>query len=124
MDQQTNIGGTSNPNQSEKRMPRRRMLKTAVASYNNRSISFEVVVRDMSDTGVKLKLRADEPLPDHFTLIVEMDGLLVDCEVVWRRGMEIGARFVSETRQITPKKSQVVESSSKRKGSLLRKPLY
>ncbi len=124
MNQHTNTAGTSDASQRDNRTLRRRTLKTAIASYNNQSISFEVVLRDISNTGVKLKLNADEPLPDHFTLNIELDGLLVDCEVVWRHGMEIGARFISEIKEYEPTKKQLVQSSTRHKNSLIRKPLY
>lgn len=107
----------------EKRDPRRRMLKTAVASYNNRSISIEVVVRDFSESGVRLKLKENDLLPDRFTLYIELDGILVDCEAVWRRGLEIGARFVSEIANTAPLRCQTVSPIRKRRISILKKPM-
>ncbi len=103
----------------DKRTPRRKQLKKALASYNDQSISLEVVLRDLSETGVKLKLNADDPLPDHFTLFVQLDGILVDCEVVWRRGLEIGARFVSEIKQSKPTRVQnIIPTTAHRKATL------
>lgn len=79
-----------------RRDPRYRMSKTAVASYNDQLISIGVIVRDISDYGVRLELKENDLLPDHFTLYIELDGILVNCEAVWRRGLEVGARFTSE----------------------------
>jgi hypothetical protein len=93
------------------RVHRRRMLKTAMASYNDRAISMEVVLRQMSETGVKLELKENSVLPEHFHLYVELDGVDVDCEVVWRRGLEVGAKFVSEVQSKAPLRSQVVVST-------------
>lgn len=100
---------------------RRRMLKTAFASYNDQSISMPVVLRDMSETGAKIKLTSPDPLPDHFTLFVELDGITVDCQVVWRRGREVGARFISEIRHSAPLRVQKLQPSSKSSRISIRK---
>lgn len=106
----------------DNRVQRRRTLKSAVASYNDQSISMEVVLRDMSDTGAKLKLKENDVLPDSFHLYVELDGINVECEVVWRRGLEIGAKFVSEVEIKAPLRSQtVIPTLMGHKPSLLRK---
>lgn len=110
----------------EDRVQRRRTLKSAVASYNDQSISMEVILRDKSDTGVKLKLKENDVLPDNFHLYIELDGVNVECEVVWRRGLEIGARFVSEIETKAPLRSQTVVSTrigDKKPSLLRRKPI-
>lgn len=113
------------PSQSEteeNRVLRRRMLKSAIASYNDQSISMDVLLRDMSDTGVKLKLKENDILPDNFHLYIELDGINVECEVVWRRGLEIGAKFVSEVICKTPLRSQnITQTNRYKKPSLLRR---
>ena len=110
-------------NQPENRVQRRRMLKKAVASYNEQAISIDVILRDMSDTGIKIKIKENDLIPDHFHLYVEIDGINVDCEVVWRRGLEIGAKFVSEVQCKVPLRSQTVVSTriGEKKPSILRK---
>ena len=119
--QQDNI--SNEDEKQDDRVQRRRMLKSAVASYNNQSISMEVLLRDMSDTGVKLKLKENDVLPDRFHLYVEIDGINVDCEVVWRRGLEIGAKFVSEIETKQPLRSQTLNPTraDEKKPTLLRK---
>jgi len=121
IEQQNNMQ-TEN-DQQDKRVLRRRMLKSAVASYNDQSISTEVLLRDMSDTGVKIKIKENDVLPDRFHLYVEIDGINVDCEAVWRRGLEIGAKFISEVETKTPLRSQTVISTriGEKKPSILRK---
>ncbi len=106
----------------DNRVQRRRMLKSAVASYNDQAISMEVLLRDMSDTGVKIKLKENDVLPDNFHLYIEIDGINVECETVWRRGLEIGAKFVSEMETKTPLRSQtVIPTLMGKKPSLLRR---
>ena len=82
--------------QPKERSPRRRTLKSAVASYGAGAISIGVTVRDFSENGARVKLKENDFLPDHFNLFIEIDGVRVDCEAVWRRGLEVGAKFVSE----------------------------
>jgi hypothetical protein len=84
----------------------------------------DVVVRNMSESGVKLKLTTPEPLPDHFTLYIELDGILVDCEVVWRNGDEIGARFTSEIIHKGPKRVQRLQPSQFSPKPTIRKKIY
>jgi len=122
MIEQQNITSSEGETQ-DNRVQRRRTLKSAVASYNDQSISMEVVLRDMSDTGAKLKLKENDVLPDSFHLYIELDGINVECEVVWRRGLEIGAKFVSEVQVKAPLRSQTVVSTrvGEKKPSLLRR---
>ena len=107
----------------DNRIQRRRTLKKAVASYYDQLISMEVIVRDFSDTGVRIKLKKNDVLPDQFQLYIEIDGIGVDCEVVWRRELEIGAKFVSEVKSKVPLRSQTFEPIhvGERKVSILRK---
>ncbi len=108
--------------ETDKRVLRRRTLKKAIASYNNQAISMEVVLRDISDTGAKIKLKDNDILPDLFHLFVEIDSIGVECEVIWRRGREIGAKFISEVQQAKAGRTQVVDPTIDRsKVSILRK---
>ncbi len=109
---------------SERRDPRRRTFKAAIASYNDRAISMEVVIRDVSDSGVRIKLQTNDFLPNRFTLYIELDGVLVDCEAVWRRDMEIGAKFVSEKTNVRPLRSQIVNSTRLHKKTSIFKKIY
>jgi len=63
-------------------------------------------VRDTSSTGVRLELTAQrggnlsrDRVPDQFTLLMPADRLEVDCEVVWRQGPLVGARYTSPARR-------------------------
>ncbi len=63
-------------------------------------------VRDTSSTGVRLELTAQrggnlsrDRVPDQFTLLMPADRLEVDCEVVWRQGPLVGARYTAPARR-------------------------
>jgi len=80
---------------ASERERRQRVLKKAIASYANRSITVECVARDLSSGGVKLQVTQPLPIPDHFFLEIPMDGISADCQVRWRNGDMIGAVFVN-----------------------------
>ncbi len=47
--------------------------------------------------------------PDTFELLSEIDGMDVPCQVMWRRGMEIGVRFTEPPRFLEKRRVQVVD---------------
>lgn len=52
------------------------------------------VVRDLSETGARLRIASSLPLPKVFRLILAREGRCHEVEVVWRRGQEIGVAFI------------------------------
>ena len=88
--------------------PRRRVLKAAVAASNDRYITVACAVRDISATGVRLRVEGSLTIPDTFELIVEVDGLEANCQVVWRKGNEVGARFLGAPRMVAAKRTQII----------------
>jgi hypothetical protein len=63
---------------------------------------------DVSATGARLKLYVPEPkpfvkavdIPARFTLLMRFDRVEAECQLVWRRGNEIGVRFLSPLRPL------------------------
>jgi hypothetical protein len=90
--------------------PRRRMLKAGIIAYNNRFCTLPCMVRDVSGTGARLRLDGSVNAPDTFELIIESDGLEASSEVIWRKGSELGVRFIGAPRQVAAKKHQVVNA--------------
>jgi PilZ domain len=88
---------------------RRKQLKSAIILFNNRHSTMPASVRDISETGARLEAVAQD-VPDTFELIVELDGLVADCEVVWRKVNFVGVRFLSPPRKAPPKRIQVVQA--------------
>jgi hypothetical protein len=87
---------------------RKRVLKAGLVAYNDRHVSVPCTVRDISDTGARLKIDGSVSAPDTFDLIVDMDGLEASCEVVWRNGKELGVRFLAAPRKVAAKRTQVI----------------
>jgi hypothetical protein len=100
------------------------MLKAGILLAKGGLLSFKCTIRDMSETGARLIVEDPVGIPEHFELVVELDGLRGDCEVVRRRGNELGVRFTAPVRQGKPLRSQVVTSSTVvEKFTLRKKPL-
>lgn len=89
-----------------RRAPRRRMLKAGIIAFNRRFATLPCAVRDLSETGALLRMSGVANVPDHFELIVELDGLEADCEVVWRQGRDLGVRFSAPPRKVPPRRAQ------------------
>ena len=109
----------------ERAAARRRVLKAGMIAYNERHVSMPCGVRDMSQSGARLFVTGSISAPDTFVLIIDLDGVEVPCEVVWRRGMELGVRFVTPPQSVAKKRGQVVDqwTASNVRPSLRRKPL-
>lgn len=103
---------------------RRRVLKAGLIAYNERHVTLPCGVRDMSASGARLSVTGSISAPDTFELIIEVDGIEVPCEVVWRRGQEVGVRFSAPPQSAARKREQIVTqwSASSQKPSLRRKP--
>ncbi|MGE0627765.1 MAG: PilZ domain-containing protein [Hyphomicrobiaceae bacterium] len=103
--------------------PRRRLLKGAVAAFNSRHCSIPCTVRDISDTGARLRSDASVTIPDHFELIIDLDGVEADCEVVWRRDHDLGVRFVTPPRKVGARRQQIVQANAtERSVNIRRRP--
>lgn len=72
------------------------MLKGAAVWFNGRASSVNVVVRDLSDDGCRVKAEASAWLPDRFELVLGAGAVIEQAVVVWRRGGEMGVRFLKE----------------------------
>lgn len=88
---------------------RRRVLKAGVIAYNNRHVTLPCGVRDVSESGARLSITGASTAPDTFELLIDLDGTEVPCEVVWRRGSEVGVRFLATPRTVPKKREQVVQ---------------
>lgn len=84
-------------------------LRARIAIDNGRTV--EVIVRDLSFSGCRVEKPDYAQIPDSFTLTyVEIDKPDIEAAVVWRRGNEIGARFLKvEGAEDAPKRTAVAE---------------
>ena len=104
---------------------RRRILKAGTICFNGRHSTLACSVRDLSDTGARLRLSGSISAPDTFELFIELDGIWVDSEVIWRHGSEIGVHFTSDLRREAPRRKQVLQQRTtvSARPSLRRQPM-
>lgn len=88
---------------------RRRVLKAATAVFNEKWYPLDCQVRNISDTGCRLRTEDAHAFPHTFKLCIDLDGLEADCRVVWRAETDLGVCFVDAPRSVTPKRSQTIE---------------
>ncbi len=76
---------------------RHRTLKRARIVFNDGSSSFECIVRDISDTGAKVRTNGWFSCPDEVGLqipeSIDDHGIPRDCRIVWRQGDTMGVAF-------------------------------
>jgi hypothetical protein len=100
---------------------RRRVLKGAVALFNQRHSTLHCKVRNLSDTGCRIEIDGAVSMPDTFTLAVELDGLEVACRVVWRTKTEVGVTFTGPPRSAVRRIQSLEPTRPGKKPSLRRK---
>ena len=88
---------------------RRRVLKAGVIAYSGRQVTLRCSIKDLSDSGARLHVEGSIAAPDTFELLGELDGMEVACQVMWRRGMQVGVRFTEPPRFNEKKRKQIVD---------------
>lgn len=112
--------------QERRTSPRRRVLKGGLVSFNEGCSDFPCTVRDISESGARLVVRDGVYMPRTFELVIELDGTLTPCEVVWREIGAVGVRFLSAPRDGAPRRVQVLRPSDAKPAlapTLRRKPI-
>ena len=116
---------TSTQTTEEKRAEiRSRVIKAGTISYNDHHFTIPCMVRNISDTGARVKFDKTVIVPETFALEIELDAMEVDCEVVWRRRDEVGVKFVSEIRPTKRSRVQVVSSADPAPCHPVRRPIH
>lgn len=83
------------------RAPRERAFLEAKIAFANGTQSAQATVVQISATGAKLSLSADQALPDVFDFSVPQKGLSTRARLVWRRDNMIGISFQQATAEPT-----------------------
>ena len=80
-----------------RRAERRKVNRLAKVQAHTGSLARDCLLVDISDAGVRLHAEAVE-IPDEFVLLLsESESQNRVCQVVWRLGFEIGAKFTDHT---------------------------
>ena len=85
--------------EERRRSPRHRLYRAAKIKLGAGIPPRDCLVIDVSDGGVRVFLDGFD-VPDGFLLLLSCDGVVREgmYKVVWRRGHEVGAEFVSIVR--------------------------
>jgi len=73
--------------------PRRRILKGGKIVVNNGFSTFDCTVRNLSETGARIRVVSIIGIPDSFELAMDY-GAKFQCSVAWKTETELGVRFV------------------------------
>ena len=88
-----------NSDSADKRCePRRKVLKNGKIVSSDSSTVLDVVIRDISRGGARIKIPASIDIADEFDLIVPADGLRHPCRICWRKGDQLGVQFTAPSR--------------------------
>lgn len=84
--------------------PRHRVLKDGkIVMMNNWSV-VDCCVRDISETGARLRCNNPGALPNTFRLLLTQDNSIRDAQVVWRREDQMGIAFTGPVKRAPPRK--------------------
>lgn len=72
--------------------PRQRVLKGGRIVINDGFSTFQCTVRNLSETGARLKVAGVVGIPDAFELLMD-DGRRFACTAKWKTEFEIGVEF-------------------------------
>ena len=73
---------------------RQSKVRAAITLFDGPLSPIPCVLINLSAGGARLNVMSPGDLPDEFLLTVEADDLKHKCQVVWRKGDEVGVRFV------------------------------
>ncbi len=79
----------------QRRARRPRVLLSGRLVFGEADMTADCAIRDLTETGARVRLSGPAALPARITLIEVGSGKVHDCEVSWRRLPEIGVRFLS-----------------------------
>jgi len=86
----------------EKRVrPRRRVLKDGRVLLPGSRVTYDCVVRDVSESGARFRLQIDSiKLPAEFELVFVAEGIAHPSVLKWQRRREAGVAFNSSPRPL------------------------
>ena len=73
---------------------RQRVLLSGKIVQGGGAFSTDCAIRDLSDTGARLRLPAPVPIGEDFYLIEMRNGRFFHAKVMWRAEGEIGVKFI------------------------------
>jgi hypothetical protein len=65
----------------------------ATVRFQNRNVTMDCIVRNISQTGARLEICEPVALPIEFELEIPARGAIVQCQLKWRNSAAVGVRF-------------------------------
>ena len=86
---------TLKPEEERRQKPRRRLGRIAAMQFRNDGPQHYCLVTNISEGGVQLRINGVN-VPDDFTLLFPEEDSIQNgyYKVVWRNGLDLGAKFV------------------------------
>ena len=81
------------PPSDRRRAPRPRKLLSGKLVYGQPGYSLDVTIRDLTDSGARVRLATDAAVHDPVWLIDNGAGVAHRAVVAWRKPQELGLRF-------------------------------
>ncbi len=97
--------------EENRRSRRQRVLISGYISFEGHFASIPCMIRNLSETGALILLNHPGPVPQQFTLYLELQGYRVECERAWMKGLKVGAHFIGEKIKTRISRDQHVETS-------------
>jgi hypothetical protein len=84
------------PQLENHRLARRsRVLMDGKIAYAQGARSIDCTIRDLSETGARVRLAGPEPMPESVVLIQMRSGIAYEATVVWARDKDLGLTFIA-----------------------------
>src|SRR4051794_126441 len=84
--------------------PRRRVMKGAKVSFGDFVYVRDCSVRNISETGARIKVQGANEIPKEFYLILITERTMRKVHVAWRKGDSLGVNFEGEAENIAMSK--------------------
>lgn len=78
--------------------PRKRALRAGRVLWSNRCAAMDCIIRDVSETGARVRLSDPVPLPQQVELLFVNENRIATAEVRWNRGNDYGLHFTGPNR--------------------------
>ena len=77
-------------------LQRSRTLQRGRICYGlQHAMSFDCMIRNLTEAGAMLRVAANQAIPERFTLLHVNGGIAFEAKLSWRRGEDAGAEFLS-----------------------------
>jgi hypothetical protein len=92
----TPFAGTDNPADPRRMEPRPRTLLAGKLVFGPQELTADCSIRNLTAHGAKIQTTVAANLTPDIWLIIVRRGAAYRCSLAWRRGEEVGLKFISE----------------------------